>query len=101
MLILFGFRSYVRSLAVLTFICTRCGNPAAHRVVQYTRKFTLFFVPLFPISTRHSMTCTFCGETTPLTREQADELVAHAAGGPLPVAGTAVPPQQGTPIPPQ
>jgi hypothetical protein len=90
--IIFGVRSYVRLLAMINLICRNCGNPAAHRVVQTTRKFTLFFVPLFPVSKSRSMTCTFCGLGTRLSREQADQLVAGAQGGPAPTAAAPVPP---------
>lgn len=77
-MIIFGFRSYARLLAMLTLVCGHCHNPAAHRVIQVTRKFTLFFIPLFPIAIRRHMTCTFCGTTTRLTKEGAQQLVAGA-----------------------
>jgi hypothetical protein len=96
-MIIFGFRSYAKLLAMLTFVCANCRNPAAHRVVQYTRKFTLFFLPLFPISRRRAMTCTFCGTSTRLTREQADQLVGGAAGGGA-VAGAPAQPAGRPPI---
>ena len=93
-MIIFGVRSYVRLLAMINLVCRNCGNPAAHRVVQHTRKFTLFFVPLFPVSHSRSMTCTFCGQGTRLSKEQADQLVAGAQGaGPAPAAAAPVPPQ--------
>jgi hypothetical protein len=75
-LVIFGFRTYVRSLAIVTLVCGRCGNPAAHRVVERVRKFTLFFVPLFPVSKTRSVTCTYCGQLTPISAEQADQYVA-------------------------
>ncbi len=64
MLLIWGFRSYVSQLGVLTFLCGRCQNPAAHSIRKVVRKFTLFFIPLFPISTKHYSTCTFCGLST-------------------------------------
>jgi zinc-ribbon family len=76
MLILFGFRSYVQTLAMLTLVCSRCGNPAAHRLSQLTRKFTLFFVPLFPIGRKYALTCAACGTSTRITAEQKDSLLA-------------------------
>lgn len=79
-MIIFGFRSYARLLAIITLVCSRCGNPAAHRVVQHTRKFTLFFIPLFPVSSSRSMTCTFCGAASRLSKEQAADLVANSTG---------------------
>jgi hypothetical protein len=82
MLLIFGFKSYLRQLAIITLVCQNCGNPAAHRVVERIRKFTLFFVPLFRVSRKYSMTCTFCGQTTAITAEQAEHYARSAAGGP-------------------
>jgi zinc-ribbon family len=77
-LVIFGFRAYIRSLAIVTLVCTRCGNPAAHRVIERVRKFTLFFVPLFPVSKTRSVTCTYCGQFSAISAEQADQYVAAA-----------------------
>ncbi len=80
MLIIFGFRSYVRSLAVVTFVCQNCGNPAAHRVIERTHKFTLFFIPLFPVSTKRFVTCAFCAQVTPIDQALAEQYLAYASG---------------------
>ncbi|MFF4487870.1 zinc-ribbon domain-containing protein [Streptomyces sp. NPDC001544] len=80
-MIIFGTRGYLYQLAILTLVCGRCGNPAAHTLRKRVTKFTLFFVPLFPISTRYSTQCTFCGAEQKLAKEQAEQLQAQAAGG--------------------
>lgn len=81
-MIIFGTRGYLYQLAVLTLVCGWCGNPAAHTLRKRVTKFTLFFVPLFPFSTKYSTQCTFCGAEQKLVKEQADQLLAQAAGGP-------------------
>lgn len=86
-MIIFGTRGYLYQLAMITLVCGRCGNPAAHTLKKRVVKFTLFFVPLFPVSTKFSTQCTFCGEQHKLTKEQADQLLAQGA----------VPQQQGVP----
>ncbi|WP_338703915.1 zinc-ribbon domain-containing protein [Streptomyces sp. Q6] len=78
-MIIFGTRGYVYQLAILTLVCGGCGNPAAHTLRKYVTKFTLFFVPLFPVSTKFRTQCTFCGTEQKLPREQADGLLAQAA----------------------
>ena len=94
-MIIFGLRSFVKQLAMLMLVCGRCRNPAAHRVLQVTRMFTLFFIPLFPIKRSRHMTCTFCGAGTKLTKAQADQLVVGTA------APAAVPaPASAAPLPP-
>lgn len=78
MFILFGVRSKARTLAMVTFLCTTSQQPAAHRLSQHTRWFTLFFIPVFPIGRRYVLTCSACGQSSKLTRQQADEIVARA-----------------------
>lgn len=81
MIILFGTKGYLYQLAILTLVCGQCGNPAAHTLRKRVTKFTLFFVPLFPISTKYTTQCTFCGAEQKVTKEQAEQLQAQAAGG--------------------
>ncbi|MZD09453.1 zinc-ribbon domain-containing protein [Streptomyces sp. SID5785] len=81
-MIIFGTRGYVYQLAMLTLVCGQCGNPAAHSLRKYVTKFTLFFVPLFPISTKYRTQCTFCGMEQQLPKEHAEGLLAPAAAAP-------------------
>jgi hypothetical protein len=100
-LLIWGFRSYIRQLAIVTLVCSRCGNPAAHRVVQRVRKFTLFFIPLFPVSKTRTVTCTFCGATTKITPEQADQYVTMSGQSQAPAIESIPAGQQPTPPPAQ
>ncbi|MDX2939085.1 zinc-ribbon domain-containing protein [Streptomyces ipomoeae] len=81
MLIIFGTKGYVYQLAILTLVCGQCGNPAAHTLRKRVTKFTLFFVPLFPVSTKYQTQCTFCGAEQRVDAEQAVRLQAQAASG--------------------
>lgn len=81
-MIIFGTKGYLYQLAILTLVCTQCGNPSAHTLRKRVTKFTLFFVPLFPFSTKYATQCTFCGAEQQLTREQAEQLQAQAGSGP-------------------
>ncbi|MFG3135491.1 zinc-ribbon domain-containing protein [Streptomyces sp. NPDC048211] len=76
-MIIFGTRGYLYQLAVLTLVCGWCGNPAAHTLRKRVTKFTLFFVPLFPFSTKYATQCTFCGGEQKIPKEQADQLLAQ------------------------
>ncbi|WP_329176621.1 MULTISPECIES: zinc-ribbon domain-containing protein [unclassified Streptomyces] len=77
-MIIFGTRGYLYTLAMITLVCGRCGNPAAHTLKKRVTKFTLFFVPLFPISTKYVTQCTFCGAAQQLSKEQAEQLQVQA-----------------------
>jgi hypothetical protein len=79
MILIFGLRSYVKALAMLTLAC-RHGHVAAHRLVKVTRRFSLFFVPLFPVGrARYFTVCAQCGWHVPWDKETA-EAVAQQHG---------------------
>ncbi|WP_217275361.1 zinc ribbon domain-containing protein [Nocardia gamkensis] len=63
---------------MITLVCGRCGNPAAHALRKLVTKFTLFFIPLFPLSTKHSLECTWCGASSPVAGPQVPDLLARA-----------------------
>ncbi|MBL1083567.1 zinc ribbon domain-containing protein [Streptomyces actinomycinicus] len=81
-MIIFGTSAYLYQLAILMLTCPNCGNPAAHTVTKYVTRFTLFFVPLFPISTKFAIQCTFCGMEQEVAKEWAEQWQTQAAGAP-------------------
>jgi Protein of unknown function (DUF2510) len=92
-LIIWGFRNSAKTMAMLTMAC-RNGHVAAHRLTKVTRKFTLFFIPLFPVSHRYFSTCAACGLQVAWDKESAEAAALHAGepqagGGPQGIpAGT-------------
>ena len=74
-MIIFGTRSYITALAVIQFVCGTCNVRAAQRVLKRVTKFTLFFIPTFPVGTQRYVVCVNCGATIPITKEQADSYV--------------------------
>jgi hypothetical protein len=84
-LIIFGTRRTVAQLALVVLTCVNCHRPAAHAVLKAVTKFTLFFVPLFPVRTRYAHQCTACGFLMWIPKEQAEQLQqAPPAGAPTP-----------------
>lgn len=75
-MLILGIRVTVAMVASLVYVCERCGTNAAHQLAKRVRKFTVFFVPLFPVSTRYQDTCTACGRTIDVPKEQAEAAVA-------------------------
>lgn len=61
------------ALGVLSLVCGFCKVQAAQRILKRVTKFTLFFIPLFPVSTRHFVTCVNCGGTTEIAKQQVDQ----------------------------
>jgi hypothetical protein len=82
-ILILGVRAYIKALAVLTLAC-RNGHVAGHRVLKVTRKFTLFFVPLFPVQTRYYTECAQCGLWVGWNKEEAE---AAGRSGSTVVAG--------------
>jgi len=66
-------------MATLVFVCETCGNNAAHQLIKRVRRFSLFFIPLFPLSTRYIDSCTACGRVIEVPGDQA-EAAAQQAG---------------------
>nr|WP_241984650.1 zinc-ribbon domain-containing protein [Cryobacterium adonitolivorans] len=56
---------------IVSFVCGYCGTLSEQHVVKNSHRLTLFFLPLFPLSTTYSNACTHCGGTTRLSAAQA------------------------------
>lgn len=78
MLILFGSRASESIIAVVAFICGYCHVEAPQNVVTRVNRLTLFFVPLFALSTKYLNQCTNCGGRTELSAEHARHAVSSA-----------------------
>ncbi|AKH81251.1 hypothetical protein AA958_02635 [Streptomyces sp. CNQ-509] len=90
-MIIFGTRTTAAQLAVINLLCGMCGNPAAHSLLKRVTKFTLFFIPLFPVSTKYFTQCTFCGASGQITKEQSEQFQLQVAPQPAPQQGTGNP----------
>jgi hypothetical protein len=93
--LIFGTSTKMHQLAMLNLLCSFCGNPSAHSLRKRVMKFTLFFIPLFPVApAKHYLQCTFCGAASEVTKENADQLLAQG-GNPQPGQGHGQGPGQG------
>ena len=75
-MLIFGLSTRDFLMATLYFVCERCHNQGAHQLVRRVRRISLFFVPLIPVGTRYLDTCTVCGRTVDVPREQAEQAAA-------------------------
>nr|WP_206441327.1 zinc-ribbon domain-containing protein [Streptomyces boncukensis] len=63
---------------MLNLLCAFCGNPAAHALRKKVTKFSLFFIPLFPVTpAKHTLQCTFCGGMSEVSKENAEAWTAQ------------------------
>ena len=106
MFLIFGIKRMARRLATVFAICAQCGSPAAQVVVRRTTWFSLFFIPVVPLGTKYASTCTLCGVSTRLDKEQALRTVvlaqqmADTPSSGAPVAPPGIPQAPQAPSPP-
>ena len=71
-MLIFGLNVSEDLLSTLIYTCENCGNSAAHRLIKRTRKFSFFFIPLFPVGSTYVDTCTACGRIIEVSRDRAE-----------------------------
>ncbi|OUC96405.1 zinc ribbon domain-containing protein [Streptosporangium minutum] len=76
-MLIFGLRTVTHRLGVLTLLCRNCGNTAAQVLSRQVTKFSLFFVPLFPVRTKYGVQCTFCGASYGISKDEASRLAVR------------------------
>ena len=75
MFLIFGFKSSDRRIAAPVLLHAYCGATAAQVLIRRTTKFSLFFIPLFPVRpARYYMQCTNCGVTQDVDARDVDRL---------------------------
>jgi len=70
--LIFGLSVSEAHVSTLVYRCETCGNSAAHRLVKRTRRFSFFFIPLFPVGSTYLDTCTACGRIIEVSRDRAE-----------------------------
>ncbi|MCL1915021.1 MAG: zinc ribbon domain-containing protein [Eubacteriaceae bacterium] len=55
------------------FACSQCGNTDFYDLIRVRKWFTLFFVPIFPISTQYWASCPHCGSGHQISKEHAQK----------------------------
>jgi hypothetical protein len=72
--LLFGLRTRDNVVSRRPMVCEVCGVHAAQALVKRSTKFTLFFVPLFPVKrSTYYLECGNCG----VTRHADPRAVSH------------------------
>jgi hypothetical protein len=97
-MILFGLRGRRKRLGTVTTECPQCHRTCSQAVGRAQRWFTLFFIPIFPFSTRYYTVCSMCSGSTKIDRAQAEHL--SSTGAQRAGQSPARPPGAAAPVPP-
>jgi hypothetical protein len=63
-MLIFGIRRKSYITGHITQTCSHCGATCAQTQMESKRFFTLFFIPIIPLGSTRSLTCTSCGQRT-------------------------------------
>jgi tetratricopeptide (TPR) repeat protein len=71
-MIFIGSRSNKKVMGQKVYTCSRCKKPGYHAIVRSRGWFTLYFIPLIPLSKSTISRCNLCGYQERINNEQAD-----------------------------
>jgi hypothetical protein len=71
-MLIIGFGVTEVLLSTLVFTCETYDNHAPHQLTKQSRKFSLFFIPLFSVGTKYLDGCTACGRIIEVSKEEAE-----------------------------
>ena len=54
----------------ISVVCPNCNNETTLRLVEVKKRFSLFFVPLFPYEWTYALVCPICSRGLELNEEQ-------------------------------
>ena len=80
MFLIFGLRTRSERLGLVPTACRICGQSDTMLLVREITRFSLFFVPLFRVRTKHVLYCTnpLCGARTDVGAGEARRLLTEA-----------------------
>ena len=79
MFFLFGIRKKATSLGQTDRACSKCSRITVHMAIEARKWFTLFFIPVIPLSSNYAVRCGVCGLTTKGSPELKTQLSAKAS----------------------
>lgn len=77
MFIVWGTKGYEKDLGTVKIsgVCPNCHNEITMVAKQVGRKFTLFWIPLFSVSTSYYIVCPICHAGKEISKQEMKELL--------------------------
>ena len=82
-----GFQTIKNFGPVFQNHCGHCNNDEYWVLTRYITWFTLFFIPVFPYSIKHTLSCPICHYGLTLTGQQVEQMKPLAEGNQLLIEG--------------
>jgi len=60
-MLIWGIRWFTTTLGQLSYSCSHCQKTTVYSAIIRRGKFTLFFIPIFPIGRQYLIVCNLCG----------------------------------------
>jgi hypothetical protein len=76
--VIFGFQRKPHRLATISSMCACCHDRGTQELFSVRTRLRLFFVPAVPLPTTYRTTCGACGNSSTVSAERADMLLASA-----------------------
>jgi|ERR1035437_2813963 hypothetical protein len=74
-MIIFGYRTILKNIGVVfKKMCDHCHNEDYWVLTKVTRWFTLFFIPVIPVSSKYHLTCPICKYGLVLNGDQVEKV---------------------------
>jgi len=74
-MIIFGSKTKSKAIGGKNTICPNCRIKTAHYLIKHTSWFTLYFMPILPLSDRLFVKCGRCGFETEIEDEDTQEKI--------------------------
>jgi len=91
MIIIWGSKAFPKTLGYTQMTqCANCNNLNAFEILCVRTWFTLFWIPIFPFSTKYLIMCPICGYGSDTHKDHAMQQIAGASPYGLPGGNTAL-----------
>jgi hypothetical protein len=75
MILLFGTKTKPEKKGAINFYCPQCYMETAASIIEVTKYFTFFFIPIFPYDDKLYMQCNICGVGGEIKEEFREKMI--------------------------